>query len=1172
MSWVDEYLTQQSANAAAGAGPVSPDVENEPLWKTLAHTALTPLAWLGETVDKTLGARTIRELLAGKGASSFLHLIPFSDTLGITDPTKAATGRDLGRQWGLMDQEDTTGNFWGGLGLEVALDPSNWLTFGTKAALTGAGKTAAMAGTLEKTAAGRIAAGQAGLASLHSPWFTNMLGLPKFETALGTGKTAEGLVNAIGAGVDRLYDMPGIGTALGKTVSAFDYLRGHTGDPRYVRATAGLDDVQQGLRAKLNEKFMPVLDRQTEALNYLDSLGIARPEAEQAFNRLYNAHIEGTPLGSAYFPSLAPADRAAAAAKLDNLAQAAAGSGRQFYDDARQLLREYGKVVPENQSVWLNEYAHQRAQEYGRSLMSQQTGRSLPHEILPGGANQINDLVNLPPEMGGVAGILRRKAAGTQLDEAAARQSIEAFAQRHAADVIAQRDTLLQAASQMPLTPDVAKRIARLQALTDETILGKSRGLGQWLGELDPALGDARRGFFRPDPAGNAMEYAMNMASQATTAHGVLDTLVREAKPTAALRQGVTDAGEFVPLTKALDKLGLNASETSRQGKKVMYDYGGKLELLDRLRDAGKTTLQTNRKLHVDRELGTLAVPQDLVDVLTKEMKGPQRGVASGLRQTLDQYGTAIRSWLTVPFAPYHLRNTLEAGLQQGLAGSLSPAAIKEAALYRAGAIQDPARAALLDQRAREAMIHGAAFTNQPVEMLGKSVVGKAEQAISPFPVQGRAGERIAEHTLDIPAKGSPESLASRVWDSLAKRGGYSVTENPNQILKMSDYGTGGGTVTTQMLEGPRQPGSVGQKVKEWLNQFRPSQLPEGERYMAGDSGVKRFLPNLDPATSPIVQRGLEVHQATDQVNRFAQFNALRDQGYAPAAAAKIVRESQLDYSRLTSFEQDLRRVMPFYSFGKQNLERTARQLVENPGGINTVLRTANEARQDASVPGYVTPGMAVPVGTTADGKTRYLSGFGLPVEDELLGAVTSLASGHPQEAGRRLLSSVDPLLKTLIEAGTDTSLYSGRRLSEQKPNAVASLGGVLPDSIARVVGSALSATPASRYVGNVDKAAGVATGSKSPDALLSILLGTRLTDVDPAQARSQAARQALEESLMGSGLANARHDVYLKPEFKGQDTPEVQQAQVMLQLLNELERASAARRKAQALQQVTGQ
>jgi hypothetical protein len=102
-----------------------PSPQDEESWLLkLGRTALPPLQWLGESLDK-FGA-TSRGLLAGR-PDQLLNLIPFSDTLGITNPEHRTTGRDLNKMLGIDDGEDSWTNTLLGMATGVATDPLNLL-------------------------------------------------------------------------------------------------------------------------------------------------------------------------------------------------------------------------------------------------------------------------------------------------------------------------------------------------------------------------------------------------------------------------------------------------------------------------------------------------------------------------------------------------------------------------------------------------------------------------------------------------------------------------------------------------------------------------------------------------------------------------------------------------------------------------------------------------------------------------------------------------------------------------------------------------------------------------------------------------------------------------------------------------------------------------------------
>lgn len=133
--------------------PLAPQEEDTMLGK-IAGAGLGGLGYVGSVLEKTFGGRAIRGALGGKGRE-MLSIIPFSDTLGITDPEERVSGRELLRDWGMADNEDNWGNFLGGMGLELATDPGMYLSFGS-GALTNAGRVARKIGAVPNTARARV--------------------------------------------------------------------------------------------------------------------------------------------------------------------------------------------------------------------------------------------------------------------------------------------------------------------------------------------------------------------------------------------------------------------------------------------------------------------------------------------------------------------------------------------------------------------------------------------------------------------------------------------------------------------------------------------------------------------------------------------------------------------------------------------------------------------------------------------------------------------------------------------------------------------------------------------------------------------------------------------------------------------------------------------------------
>lgn len=133
----DQNLLQPRVGSPAL--PLSPE-EQQSLLDRIGSGALHGLGWIGGSLSKAFGGRAIRGLLGGR-PEELLSAIPFSDTLGITDPVNEVHGSDL------LGGDHNTSFFSpegiGGLGIDIVTDPATW--FGAPIAKA-IGKGAQLAG------------------------------------------------------------------------------------------------------------------------------------------------------------------------------------------------------------------------------------------------------------------------------------------------------------------------------------------------------------------------------------------------------------------------------------------------------------------------------------------------------------------------------------------------------------------------------------------------------------------------------------------------------------------------------------------------------------------------------------------------------------------------------------------------------------------------------------------------------------------------------------------------------------------------------------------------------------------------------------------------------------------------------------------------------------------
>jgi hypothetical protein len=131
------------------AFPVLPDEERDSVMSQLLGSTMGGLQYAAETLDKP--GRAVRGLLGGQ-PGELLNLIPFSDTMGLTDPKQSVSGRDLLENTGLLSANEEGLDFGdvAGFGVDVLTDPLTW--WSGIGAFTKAGKEAAKLGKVARAA------------------------------------------------------------------------------------------------------------------------------------------------------------------------------------------------------------------------------------------------------------------------------------------------------------------------------------------------------------------------------------------------------------------------------------------------------------------------------------------------------------------------------------------------------------------------------------------------------------------------------------------------------------------------------------------------------------------------------------------------------------------------------------------------------------------------------------------------------------------------------------------------------------------------------------------------------------------------------------------------------------------------------------------------------------
>jgi len=202
---------------------------------------------------------------------------------------------------------------------------------------------------------------------------------------------------------------------------------------------------------------------------------------------------------------------------------------------------------------------------------------------------------------------------------------------------------------------------------------------------------------------------------------------------------------------------------------------------------------------------------------------------------------------------------------------------------------------------------------------------------------------------------------------------------------------------------------------------------------MSTGSKAKTIAKKIIPVTQEFApfQAGREVGRAIEEQARVLSFVAnLKNTGDVMHAATRT-KQFLFDYQNLTNFEKTfLKRIIPFYTFTRKNLELQAKTLLTTPGRISaeiTGLTNLGEAisggnltqeEQDA-LPDWIKSSINI-LKSKKGGKVELFGSLGTPIEQPF-------AAFQPNQ----FLGSVSPLFRVPVEQATGYSWFQGKPLSD---------------------------------------------------------------------------------------------------------------------------------------------
>jgi len=1077
---------------------LTPEEEESLLWQG-TKVGLSGFGAVGNFLD--LPGSTIRDIAAGENPLD--QWLPWN----WFRPEGRVTGRELNRKWGLAGRRDTWGNWFGGLGTEIALDPLTSLPFGM--VLNKAGRVAQSAGLLDD--ATRVASKRAGREvgrreAVATTRLGEMPGLQSFTTPQAAkAVTAAGGVEKLNALLGRRMG-GGVGFALPLATTAF-------GTAEAKHFARGLD-----IAGSTISRSYP--GRLAARLFHAPSMGRATATVQEAARRLFRKQTQAG--------EQAMGDLLFEAEEIERLARMSA-------DDAEHL-RAVFEGVDEPADAFEASLRDRLATLWEKVRLAHKDKGIKADEIL-------DDLIDFMARRRGDDIVKTGWKGQSPLsaldpDEVGRKPALKGFSEGTRG---------VNRLFQDPKFQEIAEAV-------DAGTMTRSRGLREAETHIAEQYGDQiLPTYFDDAPRGEGPLSGLRETRIEKNRYGELAAMVLDNPEYRA-------NGIFTNhwISDALSKL--ISAYRRQQAADTIYDV-----LAEHATEPGvRLTREGPRQKTIGEILGKLGLDSDrgAYQVLKRQGKVPVDLMDIAEQQ---EAFTAFRRQVVPEDIADDLVELWPAFRAPPEVGAIGTGIRSLTALFKAGVLTWPAR------YTRDLM--SGTWRNL---MQGKLDIASFVGAHNLL--QGRTISWAGE----VPA----------VQEWLVRHSLANTPENATRGLRhlYAQYGPGGVRAETDIPGMARAESDI----KDILDRLR-GRSPSNEAKAA--ARVMQTAVGATPETSPwkfwqvrgwgdrtrsafgLTAAGDMIGRYTDDMNRLAPFLNQLKKGVDPSEAMRQINWAQVNYDPrfFTPTERQLKLLLPFYSFSSRQLPYLAMELARRPGGrLAQTIRTINRARGSQGIqPEYLSETASIPLGKSATGSDRYLTGFGFMFEDPLA------FIGGPRQTGLEIVSRMNPLVKAPLEWAF------GRTAFQKGPQGGRNLGDLDP-SIARTIsnlrhtfGGAPAEGPATMWAGSATRPIEFMVAN-SPLARLATttrtmtdprkqwwarglhgLTGIRLSDV-PERTKDALIREELKTTMRGMG-AKSFEKVYFPDELmaglSAKERAEAERAERLMHLLS----SRAKRRKAQS-------
>jgi len=382
-----------------------------------------------------------------------------------------------------------------------------------------------------------------------------------------------------------------------------------------------------------------------------------------------------------------------------------------------------------------------------------------------------------------------------------------------------------------------------------------------------------------------------------------------------------------------------------------------------------------------------------------------------------------------------------------------------------------------------------------------------------------------------------------------------------------------------------------GYKPTNWFGQGGVFNIPK-TREQLRDFFTVRGVDFTGSLTSdrraPQVTRNplLQLHESTaarvEDANRMGVYLSALQRGASPDEAARLVFESQIDYSpeAFTAGEAALKRLVPFYSFPRGITPLVASNTIYRPGGLQgqtiRAINSGSRSGEDYFVPEHLRKQVSIPFPYPRENEElqSYLTGIDLP----FTGVVNYFTPGTGntplqvlldtiQKTGINLAGDLNPVPKLAIEGLFGKQLYSGRDLNDLYSVFEQSLGkdgAYLEQAVMNLVPGASKLLPAYRTA--------IDDRLTPLERLGKVVLNNsglgKLADVNSQQAMDRAARDTVTRLLETTSGARTYENINIPAEELAKMGPQEQEMYLLYRVIqSEASKRARERKRAEQMQ-----